>query len=100
MNLRDDWKKCYLTAEQLLLSVGISNVHLEFVLFCMIYTGWSYRDSLAAYADFRHEAPERMHSAMCLQLLKSGLCISPEVLLTKLEKEVEYESGIHVAEGS
>ena len=67
--------------------VGIENVHIVMVLFCMMYAGQSYRTSVRLYAEFRDEVPERMHCYLCGELLRHGLEVGPGVLLTRLAGE-------------
>lgn len=69
-----------------LAAVGIQDVHLKYVLFDMLYTGSDYNEALRSYAEFRGEAPERMHSYLCMALLRCGMEVGPGDLLTRLVK--------------
>lgn len=101
MNSPNDWKQLYMKARASLLDMGIDNVHLEMVLFCMMYAGEPYRTSVSLYAEFQREAPERMHSYLCYALLRCGVEVGPGVLLTKLAGGgVNDENGVSAATGS
>lgn len=80
------WKQVYMDACRALAAVGIQDVHLRYVLFDMLYTGSDYNEALRSYAEFRGEAPERMHSYLCMALLRCGMEVGPGDLLTRLVK--------------
>lgn len=61
---------------------------------------WPYRDILAAYADFIDDAPERVQSGLCYQLLAAGREIGPEEYILALKMEAESENGILIEQGS
>ena len=61
---------------------------------------WPYHDILVAYADFIDDAPERVQSGLCYQLLAAGREIGPEEYILALKMEAESENGILIEQGS
>ena len=61
---------------------------------------WPYHDILAAYADFIDDAPERVQSGLCYQLLAAGREIGPEEYILALKMEAESENRILIEQGS
>lgn len=95
------WKQVYMDARGRLHSIGIEDLHTVFVLFGMMYVGLDYNSALRCYAEYRGEAPERLHSYLCGELLRSRLEIGPGELLTRLAGGgVKSEDGVSIAKGS
>lgn len=93
MILPDRWKQVFLDCSAELRDQGINNEHFELVLFCMVYYGTTYRQALQHYAEFRGEAPERMHSYLCSVLLRKGLEVEPAAFFKRLIGEGGYSQA-------
>lgn len=72
------------------------------VLYAMGEFGYSYDNALKAYAEFRGEAPEILHSVICYHMLCAGVETPAPRWFAQLVKELEekeYEDGLYAAEG-
>ena len=86
-------------AREALLRLGIDNVHLEFILFDMVYTGDEYTKALDFYAAWRGLDAVWLHNYLCGSLLRLGKEIGPGALLTELKGEVKIADGVSAAPG-
>ena len=91
MSMGDNYKVVFLAAREALLGQGVDSVHLEYILFDMLYAGDGYDKALDFYAACRGVDARRLHNQLCSTLLRQGKEIGPGVLLSKLSKEVNRE---------
>ena len=91
MSTGDNYKGVFLAAREALLGHGVDSVHLEFILFDMLYTGDGYDKALDFYAAWRGVDARWLHNQLCGTLLRQGKEIGPGALLAKMVKEVNCE---------
>lgn len=67
---------------------GIRSRSLAMVVFAMALVNISYSEAVRYYSEWREEAPERIQAQLCLDVLRAGLEVAPELLAKKILEEV------------
>ena len=79
----------YHTTRRVMGEWGLQSRACLLVLYGMAAEALPYQEALEAAADFLGEAKERLHAALCYDLLRAGYEVSPAELLEGLVWEVE-----------
>ena len=72
---------------------GINSRRMAMILYAMVAEVVTYREAMETYAEWTGEAPERVHSANCYDLLRVGIEQQPGEFL-----EVAARGGVQLAD--
>ena len=72
---------------EMLRARGIVTKSAAMVLYAMVAEGLTYEAARDAYAEYVGEAPERLQSALCYEVLRAGLDRSPAAIFAEIAGE-------------
>ena len=69
-----------------LTKAGINSRRIAMILYAMVAEAVTYREAMEAYAEWIGDAPERVHSANCGELLRAGIEWQPSEFLEAVKR--------------